>query len=318
MFEIYKLNSNAKNPIFEAKKAQIIHLFNLAMDREDGCFLNGKPFYESPRVFDYKIKNNFEHTVTIETINEKDYFKSGDLINYQGYTWICSSSYIFHDLYCKGKLCRCNYVLRWQNDNKDIVDTPCFIQTPGQSSSGVDENRILRIGNDQLFVIVPCNDETLALRRDKRFFIDKYKVNPTPYEITRVVSVPYSDWDDGCLGLVCSEDQYNSDTDNIELMICDYKENKQKSEMFIIKCTSPQIRCGGNSKTFTAEIDSTVTWDLNTLDIQKDYIILTDIGNNQCRIKCLSNNNLIGSSFKLIANTEIGYQELLIDIIGGV
>lgn len=319
MFDLYKLDNKSRNPMLSAKKAQVKYLFDMAMDREGNCSINGKKFFEAPRIFNYQIKRDFIHTVNIETIYQEDYFKSGDIVTYQGYSWLCSSSYVFHNLYCKGSFWRCNYTLCWQNDNLEKIETPCFVQNSSQANDGVEDNNVLRIGNDQLLIIVPYNEETLALKRDKRFFIDKNKIAPIVYELTRIISVPYSDWDKGCIGLICSESQYNPDTDSIEEWLCDYNRPlEQQITTFEISCSSPQIRCGGNAKTFTAKTDEIITWSLSLLDIQKEFIILTDIGNNQCKIKCLLNNDVIGSSFKLIATANDISQELLINVIGGV
>ena len=307
MFDLYRMESNVRNPMLSAKQAQVKYLFDMAMDREDNCLLNNKTFSEAPRIFNYQIKKDFIHTINVETIYKEEYM------------WLCSSSYIFHDLYCKGSFWRCNYTLCWQNKEFERIETPCFIQNSSQANDGIEGNNVLRIGNDQLLIIVPCNKETLALKRGKRFFIDKNKENPTVYELTRIISVPYGDWDKGCIGLICSETQYNPDTDSIEEWLCNYNTvNETPIANIEITCSSPQIRCGGSAKTFTAKTDKTVTWSMVLLDIQKDFITLNDIGNNQCKIKCLLNNNIIGSSFKLVATTNDTAQELLINIIGGV
>lgn len=320
LFEIYKQKGNAKETMFSAKKAQIQYLFDIAMDREDDCLLNGKPFEVSPRVFNRQIKNNYFQTVEIETNNKNDYFKSGAIVNYDNYNWICTSSFVFHNLYCKGLFLRCNYKLKWLNDKKKIIEMPCLTQTPSQMLIGVKDNRVFQIGTDELLIILPCNDETLALRRDKKFFIDKNKDNPMVYILTRTITIPYSDFKEGCVGIVVKETQLNTETDSVENWLCDYKQEdiKEVETHFEIKCSSPTIRCGGSAKTFTAVTEDMVEWSLKLLDMQNKDITLVTLENNQCKIKCAYNTNLIGTSFKLIAKTKNVTQELLINVIGGV
>ena len=320
MFEIYKQKGNAKESTISAKKAQIQYLFDIAMDREDNCLLNGKPFEKSPRVFNRQIKSNYFQTIEIETNNESDYFKSGAIVNYASYDWICASSFVFHNLYCKGLFWRCNYKLKWLNNEKKIIEMPCLVQTSSQVLLGINDNKVFQVGTDELLVILPCNEETVALRRDKKFFIDKNKKNPTPYILTRIITIPYSDFENGCVGIVVKETQLNTETDSIEDWLCDYKQEdiKEIETNFEIKCSSATVRCGGSAKTFTAVTDSPVEWRLKLLDIQEQDIALTVLENNQCKIKCAYNTNLIGTSFKLVAKTETATQELLINVIGGV
>lgn len=310
--------SNPRNAMLNTKRSQIEYLYNLAVDREEDCLLNNHLFIDSPRIFNRQIKTNYYQTVTVETINEKDRFKSGDLLTYDNDYWLCTSSFIFHNLYCRGNFIRTNYTLKWQNKDREIIERRAYIVSASQYNSGESSNKVITLGYNQYLIVLPSDDETNILDRTKRFFIDKNQNEPLTYRVTRNDCIPYSDWDNGCVCLIVTEDQYNTDTDSIENWICDYKKNKKEVQKFKINCISPQIRCGGNAKTFTAETTETVTWQLKVADYQKDYIILSDIENNKCRVKCLHNNKLIGSSFKLIAKTGTCSQELLIDVIGGM
>ena len=59
-----------------------------------------------------------------------------------------------------------------------------------------------------------------------RFLMDKNKVDPTAYRITRVDPISYAVGDeraeDGLIQWAVLEDQFNAATDNAELMVADY------------------------------------------------------------------------------------------------
>lgn len=51
--------------------------------------------------------------------------------------------------------------------------------------------------------------------------------------------------------LIFREDQYKPETDNIELMICDYIPNKTTTPLKIEYSGLPEVRNGGITKMFT-------------------------------------------------------------------
>jgi hypothetical protein len=225
-YDSYKLahsfSSNFQNKIMYDKKKQVDYLYNIAPDREEGCTLNGIAFTKLPRIFDRKVKTNYYQNLTCETVDEIDRFKSGDLLFYDDNYWICTSSFIFHNLYCRGNFIRTNYELKWQKKNGDIIAQRCFVVSASQYNSGEKENTVLTLANDQCVVVLASNDDTLELENGKRIFISKSKNNPAPYKLTRNDTVPYSDWDDGCVNLVFTRDELNKDVDRQDLLLCDY------------------------------------------------------------------------------------------------
>lgn len=55
----------------------------------------------------------------------------------------------------------------------------------------------------------------------------------------------------GKMTLIFREDQYKPETDNIELMICDYIPNKTTTPLKIEYSGLPEVRNGGITKMFT-------------------------------------------------------------------
>lgn len=141
---------------------------------------------------------------------------------------------------------------------------------------------------------------------------------PTPYRITRPDTVSFSFGNSRCMHIILSESQYNPQTDRIDLMLCDYfKPNDATKPVEISYSGNAEIRCGGTVKTFTAKTDKSVTWSLKLLDKQQDFITMI-VNENKVKIKCLNNNALIGSSFKLVCTVDDVLSELLINIVGGM
>lgn len=316
MFELYKLNNPIQPEYMNVEQAHVRYLFDLAIDRVDGCQIDGVDFVETPRVFGRKGNNASTQTVNVITINDDDKFQQGSILTYDNDYWLCLTCFEYHKLYLKGLFQRCNYKMRWQNKAGDIIERWACVQDASAYNSGTDGNKTLQIGADQVMVYIPCDEETVTMARDKRFMIDCNTEFPTTYTLTRIDTTGRTvDGVGYCIWLL-TESQLNNQTDNIELMICDYFENEPLD--IITYSGKPQVRSGGVAKKFTANTDELVVWSLILMAEQQDYITLTDIGNNQCSIKCKANNALIGTSFRLVAHCSGGEQDILIDIVGGV
>lgn len=323
-YQSYKLRTGAtttpRDKMRYDKKKQIEYLYNLAADSEDNCLLNGEKFSQSPRIYNRLIKTNYYQSLNMETINDADRFKSGDLLSYDDDEWICTSSFVFHGLYCKGNFIRTNYTLRWLNADKEIIERRCYIVSASQYNSGEEGNKTIVLGYNQYMIVLPSDSETNVIDRTLRIFIDKNTEKPTPYRVTRNDTVPYSDWDRGCVCLVVTEEQYNDKTDSIKEWLCDYDTPSKPTEPIEITCVGkPQIRSGGTYKTFAANSQNKITWELNILDTQRDFVELVEVSNNQCKLRCKRNDSLIGTVFKLIASINgENKTEILITVVGGV
>lgn len=248
-------NTKPKDYMMEEKRQQIKYLYDMAADREDDCLLNGEPFKESPRITERTIRTNYYQTLFAISLNEK--IISGDLLSYDNLDWLCTSAYRFHDLYYKGKFFKCNHTLKWQDsETLDINEYSCYCISAIQYNNGLtSQNNTFVLASDQLMISLPSNKDTLKLPIGKRFFIDKYTEKPTCYELTRNDTVPYSDWDNGCVCIVVTETQTNPSTDRIDLMLCDYVEDNREEDVNVnmeITYTSLSLKANGYSRKFNA------------------------------------------------------------------
>lgn len=318
-------NSTIKNNFLTGKRNQIEYLYERAMDREEGCLLNGKPFNMSPRVFDKKLKAQFYQTIKAVTIDKDDYIKSGDLLFCKDDYWLCTSSYDFHDLYCHAEFVRTNYTLKWQNGKGDIVEKRSYIVSAAQYDNGEVTTNTMVLGSDQLLITLPCDEDTLILTNKQRLLIDKNTISPTAYKVTRIDTVPYSDWEAGCVTLIATQTTINPLTDRVDLMVCDYKEDINSgatttSVTPYIEATTTQIKSGGSSKKFVAKFkdedgnDVTPTvfaWD--TICSFKDKLNIVQ-ADNYIKIG-VDDDTLIGESFELTLTADGNTTSITIDII---
>ena len=116
-----------------------------------------------------------------------------------------------------------------------------------------------------------------------------------------------------------TEHEFNPQTDRIDLMLCDYIENipQPTSPIEILYSGKPEIRIG-RTKTFNVDTEGIITFSLIVSEQCRDYIELMPIDNNSCQVSVISNVNIVGSSFKLIASNGSQSSELLINVKGGI
>ena len=266
--------------------------------------------YSSANGFTAKFETLWNKFIPIGTIlydtNEKLYY-------------ICTESFDKDSTLNNGKLTRCNNFLKWQNEIGKIYEYPVFDINSTQYNSGVDGNKIMTLGSTQHMLSITADDNTISLRHDKRFFIDRNKVDPTVFKLTQNDTTVLN-YDKGIIHLTVTEDQYNPDTDNIEEWLCDYNKPVSPNNIEIAYAGNPSIRVGGSYKTFTANILMPVTWNIVTIPDVQSCITLTPVtGENKCKIKCSQNENVIGKSFVLKCDDGTGNTgEITVSIVGGV
>lgn len=241
----------------------------------------------------------------------------GDIITYKDSKWIMLRAECDDEIYVNGYMERCNYKLRWQNEDGDIIKQDALIQTASQYNSGEFAIKTITIGYNQYLITIPLNENTLKIRSDDRFFIDINHEMPKPYRVTRTDTVSGSFYGVGVINLIVTEDQIKENSDNIELLICDYTEKINIINNINITCSNkPQIICGGNYKTFTSDTDN-VTFSIDgTIDLSK--ITLNQTSSNKCKLKCSNDTSLIGSTIKLKCTNSVDSGEIYVDIVSGI
>ena len=222
--------------------------------------------------------------------------------------------------YEKVVLYLCNYIVKWQDNNGNIIYQPFHVENASQYNTGEEDSKILTLGYNQLLVYTSLDDNTVYFNRSKRMFIDYNNIAPLPYRITRIDTVSESYGESRILCLVFTEDEYNPQTDSIEDWLCDVKTVVPQKEITITYTGNPAVRVGGSYKTFTANTINPVTWSISdTPDVQSCITLTLVAGENKCKVKCSQNEDIVDKSFVLVCDDGLGNTgELTVNIVGGV
>jgi hypothetical protein len=323
-------SSNPRNQMLLDKLEQVKYLYDLAADREDGCLLNDVEFIQSPRVFGRKTSSLAIQTVTVETVLESDKFIVGDYLQYDSEVWICESSFVFHGLYCKGDFTKCNFVIKYQNEARTTLSFPCITRAKS-SGIGLDEGKIITNPDAVREVILPLNENTVLLRNDKRFFLDKHPTSPTPFIITDVDTTSR----EGLVVLTVQKDELKDSTiDRVDLGICDYKDpivipEPPENEGYakITSSSGETIIIGLSTGTTLSPTfynsDSTINntivaiWDYVKPSGLESFITISNTG-NLLKIVASDEFSLFGSSITVnVSDGNNGYNGTITLVFGG-
>lgn len=218
-------------------------------------------------------------------------FYSGQIVDYANSKYLIKEADSDTELYVDGIMQECDYLLKWQDESGNIIERWCI--TESNENEGVDENKVMKLGNGQLKVILPYDSETIKIRRDKRFYIDNNITDPIPYAVTNPSTTSNVRNGHGYLTFVVSEDRTNTETDRPDLMLCDYitptTPPTPPDETIVLFAHisysgSPTIRIGGYGKTFNATLTDTSGTETTMTAIwtiePNNYVTYTQNGNS--------------------------------------
>lgn len=186
--------------------------------------LRGEPITITSEITEYASIKKFTCSSDIE-------IGHGDYIVWDGHYWLVTERDFDDDVYIRGKITQCNYYLTWQNDSGEIIGRWAVVSQVTRYNNGVFEGKIVDNLESTLSVQLVCDSETVRLKREKRFLADVYSEEPYAYKITQrdVLSSYYGE--SGLVAWAVSQDVFNPETDNAELMIADYWRPSVKTEI---------------------------------------------------------------------------------------
>ena len=137
--------------------------------------------------------------------------------------WLVYNSFNVNDVHYEGKMIQCNYLLRWQLSNGEIVQRFANIVSASKYDVGESGNSTLVLSSNNYTVLIGYCEEGFELE-GKRVFIDMKPTNPKKvFKITRSDDVLYNSGNMGSLlSFIADKTEFNPDKDNQELKICDY------------------------------------------------------------------------------------------------
>ena len=285
------------------------------------------PSYNPNMVFwQFGVDVNELESVPIKTFNEK--YSAANGINLQfnalidspivvgdllydkrrNLYWICIESFDRDEILCAGKLVRCNYIMKWQDDNKNIFEYPVFEINSTQYNSGEFGDKTMTLGSSQHLITAIADDNTIALNHGHRFFWDRNTVDPTVFKLTQNDTTAMN-YDKGLIKITVTEDQYNPKTDSIENWLCDYF---KVSTVTITYSGNPTIRVGG-TKTLNVDTTETVTW-----SVEGDVGATITPNGNSVKVKCPNDMSFVDKTITVKATVGSDVGECILTITGGL
>ena len=222
--------------------------------------------------------------------------------------WICIESFDRDEILCAGKLVRCNYIMKWQDDDKNIFEYPVFEINSTQYNSGEFGDKTMTLGSSQHLITAIADKNTIALNHGHRFFWDRNTVDPTVFKITQNDTTAMN-YDKGLIKITVTEDQYNPKTDSIENWLCDYF---KVSTVTITYSGNPTIRVGG-TKTLNVDTTETATW-----SVESDVGATITPNGNSVKVKCPNDMSFVDKTITVKATVGSDVGECVLTITGGL
>lgn len=178
--------------------------------------------------------------------------KAGMYIFFEKRYWLITGYPGTNGIYEKVTLALCQYNLRWQNEKGQIVERWMNATSASKYDVGETQNYNIIMPSNNFTLLLPGDDESMKLD-GVRVFIDRNKQNPTKvFKITRSDDILYDYGESihGCvLSYIADRGEFNPETDNQELMICDYIRPEDKEENFLPNISvaikgNNNIKCG--------------------------------------------------------------------------
>ena len=139
--------------------------------------------------------------------------------------WLCIESYDVSGIHIEGKLGKCSRFIKWQDCNGNIQKIPVISRNATQYNNGEYKDEKVTLGSDQIMLYTQLNECTKVLDHGKKFFIDQNLNNPSVYELTKPDTANYSYMGKGMISLMLTERPYSPTKEELELGICNYREN---------------------------------------------------------------------------------------------
>lgn len=227
--------------------------------------------------------------------------------------WLVYNSFNVNDVHYEGKMIQCNYLLRWQLSDGKIIERWANIVSASKYDVGETGNSTIMLSSNNYTILIGYCEEGFELE-GKRVFIDMKPVNPTKvFKITRSDDVLYNSGNMGMLlSFIADKTEFNPNTDNQELRICDYIKNTHLPPIPSIPDETTDLRCkiSGASMnlknsykrtytaTFTDKEENFVDWQKVNYqwNIVSDFDIKQTINKNKITVS-VNDENLIGDSF---------------------
>ena len=166
-------------------------------------------------------KNKQDYEDKILSIDYAFGYKPGDIFAWTGTNtyWLIYLRELTEDAYLRAEIRRCKYQIQWINENKELVNTWCYVRGPVETKINYIQKNGLSVDtpNWTLELYVPANEENIAKFKD-RYATFMFDGKSWEVQVTDSVSI------EGVLQIIALEHYVNETLDNIEEGIEDYFE----------------------------------------------------------------------------------------------
>lgn len=110
----------------------------------------------------------------------------GGIVDFANSKWLITEIDANKELYESGKMQRCNYILKWLDEEGKIIEKWCIIEDGTKYLVGEKTEDIMSIGDARIAVTIGKDADTSKLKRGKRFLIDDLDSEQVlAYQITK-------------------------------------------------------------------------------------------------------------------------------------
>ena len=237
--------------------------------------------------------------------------------------WLIYNSFNVNDVHYEGKMIQCNYLLRWQLSNGEIIERYVNIVSASKYDVGETGNSTLVLSSNNYTILIGYCEEGFELE-SKRVFIDMKPVDPIKvFKITRSDDVLYNSGNMGSLlSFIADKTEFNPNKDNQKLRICDYidpssplpptpSEPNETTDLRCVISGNTNLKNGYYRKfitNFTDKNGNAVDWHVVNYqwNILSDFEVKHTIVDNKITIS-VNDENLIGGSFlvQIVVNKTV-------------
>lgn len=227
---------------------------------------------------------------------------------------------------------KCTWIYRWVSEatgSRIIYECLGAPRKQNSYNSGVWlDNTTKTVENQEIFW-VPTNSDTTTILYETKFLKSAPgRRPPLAWKVSKIEDTTV----DGVSKFTMTQEMFDADKDNAELMIANYYEsyvepiNNSDVAVNNLKFTysgKPAVRAGGGYKKFTlkqyeydelVDVTDDITWSIVFTDGSVDDLEYIEDG-NIFKIKCLPNYSLIGKTFTVTAQTENYSKSIIVEVI---
>lgn len=266
----------------------------------------------------------------------EDIIKLGDYVKWNNQIWMITLLDSDDKAWNRGYMYLCEILLRWQDDNGNIIERWGYSEDYTKYSMGESGNSTITVGDYQYGITLPVDEYTKKLNRENRFVVDfEGNYPPDTYRLTGkkgfISDYRYFD-KGGVFTITLSYEQFNKVTDklvklenNTEVWICDYNspttstlppsESDNPTTSVII--TGGDTLRYGRAKTWTVTFSDSENQPSFTWNVISDFKITQNIIGNKIQLKC-TDDKAIDCTFilQVLDNESNILSETTITIVG--